>query len=153
MVDGHGGVVIGSEISGGYRNLFVEDCEMSSANLDRVIRIKTSTTRGGLIENIYVRNVRVGECRESVLRINLDYEPEERAKRGFTPEVRNVYLENVTCGKSEYGLWFRGLDDETKINNINIKNCRFDGVSSAEHNYSHGLIGTVNVENLIINGE
>jgi Endopolygalacturonase len=39
----HGGVVVGSEISGGYRNLFVEDCKMDSPELDRVIRIKTST--------------------------------------------------------------------------------------------------------------
>lgn len=72
--NGHGGVVIGSEISGGYRNLFVENCRMDSPDLDRVIRIKTSTCRGGLIENVFVRNVTVGQCREAVLRINLQYE-------------------------------------------------------------------------------
>ena len=153
MVDGHGGVVIGSEISGGYRNLYVEDCEMNSPNLDRVIRIKTSPARGGVIENIYVRNVKVGECRESVLRINLDYEPKEKAKRGFIPEVRNVYLENVTCGKSQYGLWFRGLEEVTNINNINLRNCSFDGVTSPELNYVKGQVGEVNLENVKINGK
>ena len=55
MNDGHGGVVIGSEISGGFKNLYVENCKMDSPNLDRVIRIKTSNCRGGIIENIYVR--------------------------------------------------------------------------------------------------
>lgn len=77
MKDGHGGVVVGSEISGGYKNLFVENCKMDSPNLERVIRIKTNNCRGGVIENIYVRNVEVGECREAVLKINLQYENRE----------------------------------------------------------------------------
>lgn len=151
MADGHGGVVIGSEISGGYRNLYVENCKMDSPNLDRVIRIKTSNARGGLIENIYVRNVEVGECKEAVLRINLDYEPNEVAKRGFTPEVRNVVLENVTCQKSKYGVWLYGLDEVTNINDVVLKNCEFNGVQTGG-NYSHGLVGEVKFENCSING-
>ena len=47
MIDGHGGVVMGSEISAGVRDVFVENCTMSSPNLDRVIRIKTNSKRGG----------------------------------------------------------------------------------------------------------
>ena len=151
MADGHGGVVIGSEISGGYRNLYVENCKMDSPNLDRVIRIKTSNARGGLIENIYVRNVEVGQCREAVLRINLDYEPKEVAKRGFTPEVRNVVLENVTCQKSKYGVWLYGLSDVTNINGVVLKDCVFNGVETGG-NYSHGLVGEVKFENCSING-
>ncbi len=66
MKDGHGGVLLaGSEISGGYKNLFVENCKMDSPNLERVIRIKTNNRRGGVIENIYVRNVEVGEMSRS----------------------------------------------------------------------------------------
>ena len=97
MADGHGGVVIGSEIAGGYKNLWVENCEMDSPNLDRVIRIKTSSARGGIIENVYVRNINVGRCREAVLRINLNYDPKEIAERGHNPMVRNVNLRNVVC--------------------------------------------------------
>lgn len=151
MADGHGGVVIGSEISGGYRNLYVENCTMDSPNLDRVIRIKTSNARGGLIENIYVRNVEVGQCREAVLRINLDYEPNEVAKRGFTPEVRNVVLENVTCKKSQYGVWLYGLSDVTNINGVVLKDCKFEGVETGG-NFSKGLVGDVVFENCTING-
>ena len=44
----------------GYKNLYVENCEMDSPNLDRVIRIKTSNCRGGVIENVFVRNIKVG---------------------------------------------------------------------------------------------
>ena len=53
---------------------------MDSPNLERVIRIKTNNCRGGVIENIYVRNVEVGECREAVLKINLQYENREKCE-------------------------------------------------------------------------
>ena len=152
MNDGHGGVVIGSEISGGFRNLFVDNCRMDSPNLERVIRIKTSSARGGLIENIYVRNVTVGQCREAVLRINLDYEPRENARRGFIPEVRNVVLENVTCSKSEYGLWLYGLDDRTNISGVVLRDCRFDGVSTGG-NFFHGRVGEVVFKGCTLNGK
>ena len=90
MKDGHGGVVLGSEISGGCNNVFVENCKMDSPNLDRILRIKTNSCRGGVIEDIYMRNVEVGQCAEAVLKINLDYEPKEIGRRGFYPIVRNV---------------------------------------------------------------
>ena len=95
MKNGHGGVVIGSEISGGYRNLFVENCEMDSPLLDRVIRIKTSTCRGGLIENVFVRNINVGECKEAVLRINLQSENQEKCNVVFNLTMLTLHLGNV----------------------------------------------------------
>lgn len=128
MEDGHGGIVVGSEISGGFRNLFLENCQMDSPNLDRVVRIKTNTCRGGIVENIYVRNVEVGECREAVLKINLNYEPREQAQRGFIPTVRNVKLENVNCRKSKYGAYIVGLEESEQIQNVLVKNCVWTGV-------------------------
>ena len=151
MANGHGGVVIGSEISGGYRNLFVENCKMDSPNLDRVIRIKTSTARGGVIEGIHVRNVEVGQCREAVLRINLKYEQNEIAKRGFIPEVRDVTLENVTCKKSTYGVRFDGLDDVVKINDITLRNCTLEGVEK-DPVLQSGQVGKVTFDNVTVNG-
>jgi len=67
MKDGHGGVTIGSETSGGVRNVFAEDCRMDSPNLDRALRIKTNSVRGGVIERIYLRDVKVGQDRKSVV--------------------------------------------------------------------------------------
>lgn len=151
MINGHGGVVIGSEISGGFRNLYVENCKMDSPELDRVIRIKTSTARGGIIENIYVRNVEVGQCREAILRINLNYEPDEPAQRGFVPTVRNVFLDNVRCSKSEYAVWIYGLDNPGNVNNVHINNCTFNGVET-EGNYIYGTFSDVFFHNTTING-
>jgi len=151
MKNGHGGVVIGSEISGGYRNLFVEDCEMDSPSLDRVIRIKTNNCRGGVIENVYVRNVSVGQCREAVLKINLVYEPNENCTRDFPPVVRNVYLENVTCNQSRYGVYIAGFEDITNVSNINLINCDWKNVK--EGNRLEGLIEYLTFNATTINGE
>jgi polygalacturonase len=151
MQNGHGGVVIGSEISGGYRNLFVEDCEMDSPSLDRVIRIKTNNCRGGVIENVYVRNVNVGQCREAVLKINLVYEPGENCTRDFPPFVKNVYLENVSCKASRYGVYMAGFEDQTNIININLLDCDWTGVK--EGNRIEGLFEELTFENSTINGE
>src|SRR5215831_17848945 len=65
MRDGHGGVVIGSEISGGCRNVFAENCSMDSTNLDRVLRFKSNAVRGGVVENVFVRNCTVGSVADA----------------------------------------------------------------------------------------
>ena len=151
MKDGHGGVVLGSEISGGCNNVFVENCKMDSPNLDRILRIKTNSCRGGVIEDIYMRNVEVGQCAEAVLKINLDYEPKEIGRRGFYPIVRNVYMDNVTCKKSKYGIMVVAFDDRTNVYNINLKNCKFDGVYGKPV-YITGKTKDMNYDNLFING-
>ncbi len=150
MKNGHGGVVIGSEISGGYRNLFVENCDMDSPDLDRVIRIKTNTCRGGIIENIYVRNVRCGQCREAVLKINLIYEPREICCRDFPPVVRHVYLDNVTCQKSKYGVKIDALDDVTNVYDIEVANCAWEGVESNGNSFT-GKMDGIRLNNVTIN--
>ncbi len=151
MKDGHGGVVIGSEISGGCNNVFVENCKMDSPNLERILRIKTNSLRGGVIEDIYMKNVEVGECSEAVLKINLDYEPNEVGQRGFYPTVRNVYMDSVTCNKSKYGVMVVGFDDRVNVYNINVKDSKFDGVYGKPI-YQTGLAEDMNYENLYING-
>ena len=154
MQNGHGGVVIGSEISGGCQNVYAENCEMDSPNLDRVLRIKTNSCRGGIIENINVRNITVGQCGEAVLKINTDYEPKEVCCRGFYPTVRNVTMENVTCKKSKYGVMIVGYDDPIlayTVNNITVRNCQFEGVYDKPV-HQIGLAQDITYEDLIING-
>lgn len=150
MKNGHGGVVVGSEITGGYRNLWVENCNMDSPELERVIRIKTNPCRGGIIENIYARNITVGQCKEAILKINLDYEPREACQRDFPPIVRNVNIENITSQKSKYGIYIVGLKDITNIENVNINNCEFNGVT--DDNRIVGLTKDINCKNYKQNG-
>lgn len=150
MKNGHGGIVIGSEISGGARNIFAHDCVMDSPALERVLRIKTNSCRGGIIENIYMRDVKVGTCREAVLKINLDYEHNEVCCRGFYPTVRNVFMERVTSQKSKYGVLIIGLDEDTYVHDIHVTDCRFDGTSAG--NRITGKTRNIRFDNLLLNG-
>ena len=151
MEDGHGGVVIGSEISGGCENVYAENCVMDSPHLERILRIKTNNCRGGQVQNINMRNVVVGLCKEAVVKINLDYERKEICYRGFEPIVNNVNVENVTCQKSDYGVLIIGRDSLENVYNINIKNCKFDGVVKEPVKIT-GKTRNVKFDNLVING-
>jgi len=127
MNDGHGGVVIGSEISGSVRNVFAENCVMDSPNLDRALRIKTNSVRGGIVENIYMRNIKVGQVKEAVVLVSFKYQ--EGDAGNFTPIVRNIFISNVTSKKSDYGLYFDAYE-RSPVTNVVIENCRFDGVKN-----------------------
>lgn len=151
MEDGHGGVVIGSEISGGSENVYAENCVMDSPHLERILRIKTNNCRGGQVQNINMRNVVVGQCKEAVVKINLDYERKEICYRGFEPIVNNVNVENVTCQKSDYGVLIIGRDSLENVYDINIKNCKFDGVVKEPVKIT-GKTRNVKFDNLVING-
>ena len=150
MKNGHGGVVVGSEISGGCQNVYAHDCVMDSPELERVLRIKTNSCRGGIIENINMRNIKVGVCKESVLKINLDYEHNEICCRGYYPTVRNIYMENVTSERSKYGVQIIGLDEDTYVYDVHLKNCHFNGVKDG--NFESGKTRNINFDNLFING-
>ena len=129
MRDGHGGVVIGSEISGGTRNVFVEDCVMDSPNLDRALRFKNNAVRGGVLENVFMRNVRIGRVAESVLTIDLLYE--EGARGAHRPVVRNVEISHVTSQGSPRVLWIAGFEGAV-VDDIRISDSQFRGVEATD---------------------
>jgi polygalacturonase len=126
MKDGHGGVTIGSEISGGVCNVFAQKCKMDSPNLDRALRLKNNAMRGGLLEHIYMRDVEVGQVGEAIVAIDFYYE--EADKGAFVPVVRNVNVRNVTSKKSKYALYLRGFKN-APIADIVIEDCSFDNVA------------------------
>jgi polygalacturonase len=129
MKDGHGGVVIGSEISGGARNIFAERCRMDSPRLDRALRIKTNSVRGGTIEHVYLRDVTVGEVAEAVVTVNFFYEEGDAGR--FPPVVRDIEVRNVTSRKSQHALLLRGYA-HAPIRDVRLVDCRFDGVAKAD---------------------
>ena len=129
MKDGHGGVTIGSEISGGARNIFVEDCTMDSPNLDRVIRFKSNAVRGGTMENIFVRNVHVGTVGDAVLQIDFVYE--EGANGPHKPVVRNLVIENLTVTNTPRVLDVKGFP-AAEISGVRIHNSTFKGISKED---------------------
>ena len=147
MKDGHGGVVIGSEMTGGCRNIFVEDCVMDSPNLDRALRIKTNSLRGGTVENVYMRNVEIGQVADAVLRVYFHYERGDVGE--FTPVVRNIKLQNVTSKKSKYALLLDGYE-RSPISNIVLESCDFQGVQQGNI-LNH--VEELQLRNVKINGQ
>ncbi len=149
MKAGHGGVVIGSEMTGGVRNVFAENCFMDDPNLDRALRLKTNSLRGGFIENVYMRNVTVGQVKESILHIFYFYGEGDVGK--FAPVVRNVNVENVTCKKSKYALFLKGYE-RSPITDVRLKNCTFDNVQDPNLSVISCVKNLV-MENVRINGK
>lgn len=125
MKDGHGGITIGSEISGGCRNVFAENCQLDSPHLDSALRIKNNALRGGLIENFHVRNITVGEVRLAALTVDFNYE--EGAQGKYKPVCRNLTVRNMKSQKSRYALDLQGFQT-APIENVSLVDCEFNGV-------------------------
>jgi polygalacturonase len=129
MKDGHGGVTIGSEMSAGVRNVFVENCRLNSPHLNEALRFKTNAMRGGTIENVYFRNITIGEVSDAILQVDFYYQ--EGVKGPEHPVVRNIDIRDVTSGKSKYALQLRGFPD-APMNNIHFERCVFDNVTNPD---------------------
>ncbi len=150
MKDGHGGVVMGSEISGGVRNVYIRNCKMNSPNLDRAIRIKTNTRRGGTIENIFAKNLEVGQVKEAVLKINTHYAIYDNQEGEHMPIIRNIHLEDINVENGgEYGILINGREErpveDVYLTNVHIKN--------AETPLSVKNSEPINFKNVTINGK
>ena len=129
MRDGHGGVTIGSEISGGVRHVYAERNKMDSPQLDRALRLKNNAMRGGVLEHIYMRETTIGRLADAVLQVDFLYE--EGANGNFPPVVRDVELLRVTSKKSNYALYLRGYEKGT-IDDVRVIDCTFDGVAKPD---------------------
>ncbi len=142
MRDGHGGVTMGSEISGSVRNVFVSDCKMDSPNLDRAIRFKSNAVRGGVIENIHVRDVEIGRVARAVLSVEFDYE--EGANGPHKPVLRNVNISNVTSASSGSVATITAFPGAV-IEGVRLKDCQFRGVEAADLLKHAGSLALENV--------
>ena len=147
MKDGHGAVTLGSELSGGIRNVYVENCRMESPHQERILRIKTNSVRGGFAEKIYMRNMKATELADSAVSIDFTYEEGDSGK--FDPVVRDILVSNVTCTKAKYALYMKGFARKA-ISNVVIEDCKFDGVKNS--NVLEHVDGLV-VRNSTINGK
>ncbi len=128
MKDGHGGITVGSEISGGVRNVFAIDNKLDSPDLWTAIRFKNNASRGGKLENFYYKNNTIGTVSRAVIEIDFNYE--EGAKGAHIPLVRNVQIDGLTCGTGNRALDLQGLDN-APIFDISLKNCTFGTMKNA----------------------
>ena len=125
---GHGGFVVGSEMSGGARNIFVSDC--SFMGTDKGIRFKTTRGRGGIVEKIYIRNINMFNIVDEAIFFDMYYwtkAPEANQQEEVpivsveTPQFRDVFIDQVVCNGANIGVFVRGLP-EMAVKNIKMNN-------------------------------
>lgn len=150
---GHGGFVVGSEMSGDVRNIKVSDCLFIGTDVG--LRFKSTRGRGGIVENIYINNINMTNIPTDPLLFDLFYggkgageetqeELEARMKGGVpevnqgTPQFKDIYIENILCNKAKRAMYFNGLP-EMKVKNVNLKNVFVAADEPAVVNQTDGL--------------
>jgi polygalacturonase len=135
---GHGGLVIGSEMSGGVREVFMEDCRFEGT--DRAIRIKSRSDRGGVVENIYARNLQVKNLQRDVVILNMDYGSDRNQPvAGKPPVYRHMQFENITGDGAPTAILIQGLTN-SPIEDIRFVNLTIHSTQGVVANYAKGLV-------------
>jgi len=153
---GHGGFVVGSEMSGGVRNIKVADCQFVGTDVG--LRFKSTRGRGGVVENIFIDGITMTDISTYALTFNMYYGGKsvaevlaENAEKGGeqpkvdvmpvteeTPIFRNIDISNVVCHRAGIAMEFNGLP-EMPIDGIHLKNIYISAKKDAEFNYSKDI--------------
>jgi polygalacturonase len=142
MRAGHGGVTIGSEVSGGVSGVWAERLQMSNPELDRGLRIKINAMRGGTIEDVFLRDIEIGEVARAAIEIDMLYEEGDRGP--FPPTVRNVLVERMSVRSAEHALWIAALP-RSPVRGLVVRDSRFSGVRKGSHLVGVGELALENV--------
>ena len=142
MLHGHGGVVIGSEMSGGVRKVTISNCVFDGT--DRGIRLKTMRGRGGIVEEIRVNNIVMKNIAREAVKLNMFYHstPDEPVSER-TPQFRNIHLSDITITQSKQAGFILGLP-EMPVENITFSNINIQSeigftIQDAQHIEFHDV--------------
>lgn len=144
---GHGGFVVGSEMSGGVKNILVENCQFLGTDVG--LRFKSTRGRGGIVENIFIDNVSMTDIKTDAITFNMYYggksvaemladgdNPDNVTKQPVTEETpifRNIDIKNIVCNGAGRAMEFNGLP-EMPINGIRLQNINIIAKSDAVFN-------------------
>ena len=144
---GHGGFVVGSEMSGGVRNILVENCQFLGTDVG--LRFKSTRGRGGIVENIFINNVSMTDIKTDAITFNMYYggksvaemladgdNPDNTTKQPVTEETpifRHIDIKNIVCNGAGRAMEFNGLP-EMPINGIRLQNINIVAKSDAVFN-------------------
>lgn len=152
---GHGGFVVGSEMSGGVKNIYVKNCRFSGTDVG--LRFKSTRGRGGVVENIYIEDIVMNDIATEALLFDLFYggkSATEALEDGdgnpstdmpakpvdeTTPQFRNIYVDNVVCRSARRAMLFNGLP-EMNVENVVVKNSVIEAQVGAEINESTNVV-------------
>mgnify|MGYP002857545751 CR=1 FL=1 len=156
---GHGGFVVGSEMSAGVKNILVSQCQFLGTDVG--LRFKSTRGRGGIVENIYINGISMTDIKTDALTFNMYYggksvaemladgdNPDNTTKAPVTEETpifRNINIENVVCNQAGRAMEFNGLP-EMPIDRINLKNIK---ISAAQDAVFHNC-KNISQENVVV---
>lgn len=160
---GHGGFVVGSEMSGGVKNVAVTNCIFIGTDVG--LRFKSTRGRGGIVENIFIDNVCMNAIPNEALLFDLFYggkgageetDEEIAARMGVTapaadettPQFRDIVIKNVICNGAKRAIYFNGLP-EMPIENVTLENIRMTAKEGAIFNKTNNIT----ISNVVVNGE
>jgi polygalacturonase len=126
MNNGHGGITVGSEVSGGARNIYAEKNRLDSPELERGLRVKTNSARGGVVENIFARDIEIGNVKLAPIEIDLRYMSESG---DFPPTVRNIVVERMHSEHSQHGVFIVAMK-EKPLRGVVVRDSAFRGVTN-----------------------
>lgn len=130
----HGGFVIGSEMSGGVRNIFVSNCSFLGSDIG--LRFKTTRGRGGVVEDIHIAGINMIDIPSEAILFDMYYNGKEAAEALKNPEVvimpvtvetpifRRIYIQNVACRGANYAIYAQGLP-EMNVQEVYLENSIF----------------------------
>jgi len=150
---GHGGFVVGSEMSGGVRNVHVSNCTFMGTDVG--LRFKSTRGRGGIVENIYISDINMTDIPTEPIHFNLYYggnspvpEPDEKIIEQNktmipevteeTPQFRNIYMKNIVCKGASRAAILQGLP-EMNLSNVTIENAIIEADRGMEFFDSEGI--------------
>ena len=154
---GHGGFVVGSEMSGGVENIHVTGCRFIGTDVG--LRFKSARGRGGLVKDIWCDHIYMKDIVTYGIIFNLYYmgvAATDMSKDGesdiqpvdeTTPEFRDFYFSDITCAGAEQAVFVNGLP-EMPVRNLTIRNSNFTADKGVETHYYEN----VNFENVTVNG-
>lgn len=151
---GHGGFVVGSEMSGGVRNISVTNCKFIGTDVG--LRFKSSRGRGGIVENIYIKNISMTDIVTDSFLFDLYYggksasesleDGDEASQKSdmkpvdeTTPVFRNIYVSDIVSRNARRAMFFNGLP-EMNISNIHVTNALLSSEVGAELSESDGIV-------------
>ena len=155
---GHGGFVVGSEMSGGVENIRVTGCRFIGTDVG--LRFKSTRGRGGVVKNIWCDHIYMKDIVSYGVIFNLYYAgvaatdmPEGRVEPEVevdetTPEFRDMHMSDILCSGAAQAIFINGLP-EVPVRNIGFKDCSFTARKGAEVNFAEG----VTFENVTVNGK
>jgi len=142
----YGAITIGSDMTGGVRNVFVRNCTIGSPTLYFGLYIKTNSIRGGFAENVYLKDIEISNLVKEVVQCN--FYRGEGDTGSLTPVVRNVELRNIHVGHARNAFSMTGYP-RSPIEDVRLVDCTFDAIDQP----STLEDVCVSFDNVCVNGE